>query len=426
MSDWDETAMGQVLAASVVDQQRRDAAQHQQNLARINEEWGQKEKHQRAEREREAAEKQSRFAAGVAHQAERETAVQKKKVLQLEKMLEAQRAAFAAALQSVLVDGESEPGRREAGAQQLERINRLMTHLFDEAMALPDRPSDEEVAWYQRFYDGGCNTELAERLYRLHRRLMFWQSRGDPALAKVRLIDSPPVLTQFDRFVHLDAWGYEGDIEEGKASGLGKTSYPSGKVHVGRYVSGLPSGEGETRWPDGKCHRGLYVDGSPEGPGSLSMPDGTLSEGYIRNGALNGDGVLKLNNGVVISGTFNAGTLSGKGQENGAAADSVDFNLREGTWRSGRLVTGQIAYKNGEVATGNFKWDEQRERYEHLAGQREVPLGDGRRFVGEWQDWGNGVYGKGKVIDLNGKERRAELWGDTLKEESGFLGSLFG
>lgn len=136
---------------------------------------------------------------------------------------------------------------------------------------------------------------------------------------------------------------YEGEAENGKPTGNGKITYPSGHVLSCAFVNGVPNGEGEVRWNlsgilDSEIEniwrgtwknglpwngKGTYVygdfdeistvpivDGKKEGKGIILFKNGEKYVGGVKDGAYSGaDGYLKKSDGTTFIGEFQNGGL---------------------------------------------------------------------------------------------------------------------
>ena len=136
---------------------------------------------------------------------------------------------------------------------------------------------------------------------------------------------------------------YEGESENGKPTGRGKITYPSGHVLSCTFVNGVPNGEGEVVWNisgiecenienkwQGTWENGLpwngkgtyifgdfeeittvpIVNGKKEGKGIILYKNGEKYVGSVKNGAFSGaNGYLKKVDGTTFVGEFQSGSL---------------------------------------------------------------------------------------------------------------------
>jgi hypothetical protein len=73
---------------------------------------------------------------------------------------------------------------------------------------------------------------------------------------------------------------YEGEIENGKPNGQGRSIYPDGSMYLGEYKDGKFHGQGTFIWNDGYYHEGEFMDGTPNGQGTETLPNGQLVGEY--------------------------------------------------------------------------------------------------------------------------------------------------
>lgn len=129
---------------------------------------------------------------------------------------------------------------------------------------------------------------------------------------------------------------YEGEWKKGKASGLGKFSWPSGATYEGEFRSGCMEGTGTFFGADGDMYIGSWCGNRKHGYGIKHYRNGDNYEGhwkkdlqdgqgrYIwkngnefvgewKNGMINGRCVLSWNNGIQYDGEWENGVPKGHG-----------------------------------------------------------------------------------------------------------------
>ena len=82
---------------------------------------------------------------------------------------------------------------------------------------------------------------------------------------------------------------YFGQMKGGERHGRGTTLYLD-KVHEGYYLNGKANGMGRVIFASGRVYTGQAVGGLFEGTGILTDPDGTRYTGQFKKGKKNGYG----------------------------------------------------------------------------------------------------------------------------------------
>ena len=89
-----------------------------------------------------------------------------------------------------------------------------------------------------------------------------------------------------------DGTYFDGNVVNGRLTGIGFVKYPDGSWYKGALINGKPQGRGRLVWPDGKKqYIGLFDEGQPSGSGILRLSDGRIYEGEFKNGLPDGSGV---------------------------------------------------------------------------------------------------------------------------------------
>ena len=85
---------------------------------------------------------------------------------------------------------------------------------------------------------------------------------------------------------------YQGDVENGKPSGLGVLIFPDGSKFVGEYKDGKKNGQGTFTFSWGGKYEGEYKDGDQNGQGTETYPSGSTYVGGWKDGKMNGQGTF--------------------------------------------------------------------------------------------------------------------------------------
>ena len=74
---------------------------------------------------------------------------------------------------------------------------------------------------------------------------------------------------------NIDLQGkYEGEIENGVPSGIGKIIYPNGEEYKGGWENGAKHGKGVANFPNGEIYNGKWKNGKMNGYGTYTFPNG--------------------------------------------------------------------------------------------------------------------------------------------------------
>ncbi len=127
---------------------------------------------------------------------------------------------------------------------------------------------------------------------------------------------------------------YEGPIANGRVTGKGKITWPSGAFYEGDFVDWTFQGKGFAMWANGNSYEGDYFDNKRQGSGIYKFADGTYYEGEFFNNQFQGKGLLKMADGSYYEGSFVNGQYHGYGKlykPDGSV-------LKEGHWASGKFI----------------------------------------------------------------------------------------
>ena len=105
------------------------------------------------------------------------------------------------------------------------------------------------------------------------------------------------------------SWRYEGDFDQGRATGQGTTTYGEqddgdlrGQIYTGAHVNGEAHGQGTWYYPDGAVqYVGDHQNGEYDGQGTSYRRDGNTMqyEGTWLEGYWNGNGTLYRRDGTI-------------------------------------------------------------------------------------------------------------------------------
>ena len=109
-------------------------------------------------------------------------------------------------------------------------------------------------------------------------------------------------------------------------------------------------GEDEAPAATPSKYEGLYTDGKRNGLGMMRYANGDVYHGEWVDGVREGEGAFTYANGDIYSGSWKAGAREGEGAYLFAGTECQ----LSGTWASGRIVRGQLAYDDGSVFAGAF------------------------------------------------------------------------
>lgn len=95
---------------------------------------------------------------------------------------------------------------------------------------------------------------------------------------------------------------YEGEFQNDKKHGRGKTVNVNGGVYDGEYSDGKRNGKGTLTLATGEVFSGTFEnDRRADGHGTCVYTDGTRYEGSFVNVARHGKGTMTFNNGNMVS-----------------------------------------------------------------------------------------------------------------------------
>lgn len=194
-----------------------------------------------------------------------------------------------------------------------------------------------------------------------------------------------------------DGSRYEGQWENGAASGFGKLSHADGDIYEGSWQKGMAHGEGVYWHIDGGIYRGQWDSDLKGGQGVEEWPDGARFEGEYKSGWKHGVGTFLWPNGSSFHGSFAKDEFSGEG-----CYRSVDGRWYSGSWKAGKMNgKGRYVFPDGRQYVGEYK-----EGLRHGSGT--FVWEDGRKYEGEWHE--DKEHGKGSLTSADGEDRHEGVW----------------
>ena len=211
---------------------------------------------------------------------------------------------------------------------------------------------------------------------------------------------------------------YEGQVQKGRRTGVGKMSWPNGFVYEGQWQMDVPHGHGTIsfhfggafsytggfhlgkRHSDSECDCRWTLDGlqvSYLGPfkmdricgsGTFTIAGLLKYEGEMLNDVFQGEGRLEYHSGEVLQGRFENGLLSGQGTVTSPTGMTYTGAFLNGLYHGeGTLVDPTIGCYTGSFVDGIF----------HGVGFLEQ--NDGTSYRGAWE-YGY-AHGGGKYLRLS-------------------------
>jgi hypothetical protein len=134
---------------------------------------------------------------------------------------------------------------------------------------------------------------------------------------------------------------YEGEYQQGKKSGHGVYTDPSGNTYDGEFRDDQPNGHGADVMASGARYVGEFRDGKRDGHGIFTYTNGNTYDGEFHDGDHNGHGIFTFSNGDRYDGEFSDNKFDGHGIYTWA-----DGHYYDGEYRSG-VANGQgaLVYK---------------------------------------------------------------------------------
>lgn len=85
---------------------------------------------------------------------------------------------------------------------------------------------------------------------------------------------------------------YTGEIEDGKANGIGKGVFDNGNVYEGEWVNNKIEGKGKEKFPDGSYYEGQFLNNERHGNGTFLYKNNEKYVGDWENNTRDGKGIL--------------------------------------------------------------------------------------------------------------------------------------
>lgn len=77
---------------------------------------------------------------------------------------------------------------------------------------------------------------------------------------------------------------YEGEFQDNRPHGVGKSIYANGEIEEGNFAKGELHGVGKHVYEDGEMYEGGFYEGLWHGQGKITYPDGEINEGIFEHG----------------------------------------------------------------------------------------------------------------------------------------------
>jgi hypothetical protein len=137
----------------------------------------------------------------------------------------------------------------------------------------------------------------------------------------------------------------EGELKQGKRTGVGTYTWASGNRYEGAFVDDARTGKGKFFWVNGATYEGDFVAGKLSGKGVYVWADGKRYEGDFVDGAITGQGYQVEPNGNTYRGQWLNGKFSGPG----VITFASDGAVREGSFVEGKLYDGTDTRADGTL-----------------------------------------------------------------------------
>lgn len=183
MSSLDDAQLGQVLAATIADQQAQSNAQHQKNIANINDLWSEKERNSALKNQNSAIEKQNSILAGRANRAENELQETKEKLTTAKQALVAHTLATDEAFKDFMMEFyESYSDKEERAKNDLVKFKYRTQQILEKTGNIPTKPGPKNIQYYKSCaYDDRqilqLNADDFNLLITIHQSMEFWKNQ---------------------------------------------------------------------------------------------------------------------------------------------------------------------------------------------------------------------------------------------------------
>lgn len=190
MSSLDDAQLGQVLAATIADQQAQSNAQHQKNIANINDLWSEKERNSALKNQNSAIEKQNSLLAGRANRAENELIDARNKISELERQYSTYKDAVEKSFMNLVKTISSASPQESWIKFQTEISNFQLSEL-----SIPEEPTHDEISWYSERSRSNNRVEQLpqfnlERMKKIHQSLVYWSEKNNEKYKDIYLCTS--------------------------------------------------------------------------------------------------------------------------------------------------------------------------------------------------------------------------------------------
>ena len=181
------------------------------------------------------------------------------------------------------------------------------------------------------------------------------------------------VVSGNGRVEFTDGRSYQGQLKNGRKTGLGTHIWADGLRYEGNWVEDVQTGRGKLLFVNGDTYEGDFVANERTGQGVFRQKSGNTYTGQWLRGQRDGNGIEEWTNGQRYEGAWKANRKEGIGLMRFA-----DGGTYEGPWVNDQATgQGDIVFASGDVYTGQVKNGIPN-------GQGIFRWGSGDRFEGEF------------------------------------------
>ena len=181
------------------------------------------------------------------------------------------------------------------------------------------------------------------------------------------------VVSGNGRVEFTDGRSYQGQLKNGRKTGLGTHVWADGLRYEGNWVEDVQTGRGKLFFVNGDTYEGDFVANERTGQGVFRQKSGNTYTGQWLRGQRDGNGIEEWTNGQRYEGAWKANRKEGIGLMRFA-----DGGTYEGPWVNDQATgEGDIVFASGDVYTGQVKNGIPN-------GQGIFRWGSGDRFEGEF------------------------------------------
>ena len=179
----------------------------------------------------------------------------------------------------------------------------------------------------------------------------------------------------YGAFIDNNGNYYMGQLENGKAKGIGEMliknkmrfkgefndDLPCGKgvlenfcddsIYEGDILNGMKNGYGEIKFKNGIEYKGEFMDDKFNGKGKIIFANGREYEGEFKNNKIEGNGVFNWEDGKKYEGKYVDNIKQGFGK-----LSWNENKYYEGEWYNNKPHGNGIYYLNGKILKGKFRF----------------------------------------------------------------------